>query len=83
MTCRELAEILIDYIQGELDAQLCEHISQHLSDCPPCETYVATYRITIELTRQLPPVQMPPELAARLQAAMSRGAGSEGAGEEV
>jgi anti-sigma factor RsiW len=77
MTCRELTELLIDYIQGELDADLCEHICRHLSACPPCETFVATYRITIQLTRRLPAAPMPPELAARLQEAMRRYEGGE------
>jgi len=70
MTCRELTELLIDYIQGDLDAELCEHISRHLSACPPCEAFVATYRITVQLTRRLPAAPMPPELAERLQKAM-------------
>jgi anti-sigma factor RsiW len=70
MTCRELAEILFDYIQGELDAELCRHIDQHLLGCSPCTTYVETYRITIQLTRKLPQAPLPPELAERLQRAM-------------
>jgi len=70
MTCRELAELLFEYIQGELDADLCEHISRHLSDCPLCVAYMESYRITIQLTRRLPPAPVPPELAERLQAAL-------------
>jgi anti-sigma factor RsiW len=78
MTCRELMELLIDYVQGELEPGLCEHISEHLTLCPPCETFVSTYRITIQLTRRLPASPMPPELAARLQEAMRRHEGHEG-----
>ena len=77
MTCRELSELLIDYIQGELDADLCEHVCRHLTLCPPCDAFVATYRITIQLTRRLPAAPMPPELAARLQEAMRRCQGEE------
>jgi anti-sigma factor RsiW len=70
MTCRELTELLLEYIQGELDPDLCEHIHRHLSLCPPCEAYVETYRITIQLTRRLPAAPMPPELAERLEDAL-------------
>ncbi len=70
MTCRELAELLIDYIQGELEPEIHEHVSRHLSCCPPCEAYVSTYRITIQLTRQLPAAPMPPELAEKLEDAL-------------
>jgi hypothetical protein len=70
MTCRELAELLFEYTQGELDPALCEHISRHLSDCPPCLAYMESYRITIQLTRRLPPAPMPPELAQRLEGAL-------------
>ena len=70
MTCRELTELLLEYIQGELDPDLREHISRHLSLCPPCEAYVDTYRITIQLTRRLPAAPMPPELAERLEDAL-------------
>jgi len=70
MTCRELDELLFEYIQGELDSDLCQHISRHLSDCRPCVDYVETYRVTIQLTRRLPTAPLPPELAERLQEAL-------------
>jgi hypothetical protein len=70
MTCRELAELLFEYTQGELDPDLCEHITRHLSLCPPCVAYMESYRITIQLTRKLPDAPMPPELVQRLQEAM-------------
>jgi hypothetical protein len=78
MNCRELAELLIDYVQGELEPGLCEHISHHLTVCPLCEAFVSTYRITIQLTRRLPAAPMPPELAARLEEAMREHLGNQG-----
>jgi hypothetical protein len=35
--------------------------------CPPCVTYIETYRLTIQLTRQLPPKPIPPQLAEHLR----------------
>jgi len=80
MTCKELAELLLEYTQGGLDPDLCEHISRHLSDCQPCMAYIESYRITIQLTRRLPPAPMPPELAQRLQDALRSFKRQEGSG---
>ena len=80
MTCRELAELLLDYTQGDLDPALCDHISRHLTDCQPCMAYIESYRITIQLTRRLPPAPMPPELAQRLQDALRSFKRQEGSG---
>ena len=64
MTCRQLVELLIDFVSDELPDDHRRLIEQHLEICPPCVTYIETYRLTIQLTRQLPPRPIPPELAA-------------------
>jgi anti-sigma factor RsiW len=76
MTCRELAELLIDYVAGELEPEKSEHVKQHLVLCPPCEIYIQTYQVTIRLTRKLPPVPLPPELEKRLRAAVEEAGGA-------
>ena len=70
MNCRELAEVLIDYIAGELPPEQAEHIRQHLDFCPPCVCYIETYKLTITLSRKLPQVAPPAALLARLRAAV-------------
>ena len=70
MTCRELVELLIDFLDGELPEDRRRHIEQHLEFCPPCLTYLKTYKVTIQLTRRLPDVPPPPELLERLKAAL-------------
>ncbi len=69
MTCRELAELLLDYLDGTLPPEQAEHLRAHLADCKPCVHYVATYELTIQITRRLPPTPPPPELLERLRAA--------------
>jgi anti-sigma factor RsiW len=71
ITCRELVELLIDFIADELPPERRQHIEHHLQKCPPCVAYLETYRATIKLTRQLPCGPVPPELLARLRAALS------------
>jgi anti-sigma factor RsiW len=70
MNCRELAELLIDFVAGELAAEQHRLVEQHLKECPPCVVYLQTYQITIRLTRQLPCGSLPPALAARLTKAL-------------
>jgi anti-sigma factor RsiW len=67
VNCRQLAELLIDFVSGECCPEIRAHIEEHLRRCPPCVVYVETYRLTIQMTRKLPPVPMPPQLAARLR----------------
>lgn len=51
MTCRELAEFLMAYLDGELpDAQRAV-FEQHLAGCPECRLYLDSYRTTIALGR--------------------------------
>jgi anti-sigma factor RsiW len=70
MTCRECAELLLEFLDGELSADAALRIQRHLEACPPCVTFVETYRITVTLTRQLPCAELPPDVAQRLWKAM-------------
>ena len=72
MTCRECVELLMAFLDGELDAALCEHFRQHLERCPPCVTYVETYQITVRLSRKLACSEVPPDVAERLLAALKQ-----------
>lgn len=71
MNCRELVELLIDFVSGDLAPEHCERIEQHLRRCPPCLAYVESYRLTIKLCKKLPPEPVPPQLMERLKTAMA------------
>ncbi len=43
---------LSEYIDGELDAELCACFDEHMQDCEPCQRFIATLRKTIELCRE-------------------------------
>jgi anti-sigma factor RsiW len=70
ITCQELINYLIDYVSDDLTPEQKAHIDHHLEFCPPCVTYIDTYKTTIRLTRALPMKPVPPELIARLKQAM-------------
>jgi anti-sigma factor RsiW len=72
MTCRELAQLLIDFVADELAGEHRALVEEHLSCCPPCVTYLETYKLTIQLTRQLPAGPMPDGLCERLMVAWTQ-----------
>jgi anti-sigma factor RsiW len=71
MNCRELAELLIDYITGELPAEHQRLVQEHLGECPPCVVFMETYRVTIKITGQLPCRPLPQSLKERLEKALA------------
>jgi anti-sigma factor RsiW len=72
ITCRELIELLLDFVSGDLPPERIEHVHAHLRDCPPCVAILNTYRLTIQLTRQLPCNPLPPPCEQRLRAAVAQ-----------
>ena len=71
LTCRQLAEALLEFLEGALPPEHAEQIQQHLGSCPPCVVFLETYRITITLTRRLPSHALPPDLERRLRQALA------------
>jgi anti-sigma factor RsiW len=71
ITCREVAELLIDYVDGDLPEARLITVQQHICGCPPCAFYMETYRTTIEATRALPAEPLPAEFEARLRRVLS------------
>ena len=71
MTCQELSDILFEFLNDELDPSQSATIHSHLEACPHCVHFVATYQITIEVSRRLPVAPLPPELVERLQRALA------------
>jgi len=66
MECRQIAELLGDYIDGSLPSHLRDLIDFHIEGCQPCVAFMNTYRGTISATRTMPNIPIPPELKHRL-----------------
>ncbi len=47
--CRDLLGSLSAYVDGELDAELCSALEQHLEECDNCRIVVDTLRKTVYL----------------------------------
>lgn len=65
--CQQLLGSLSDYIDGELQAELCAELEAHIQDCDNCRIVVNTMRKTIELYQQTtPPAELPGDIRERL-----------------
>jgi anti-sigma factor (TIGR02949 family) len=47
--CRQLLGSLSEYVDGELDDELCSVLEEHLEDCEDCRIVVDTLRKTVYL----------------------------------
>ncbi|GAB4475682.1 MAG: zf-HC2 domain-containing protein [Anaerolineales bacterium] len=48
-TCRDMLASLSEYLDGELEAEICAAIENHLAECENCRIVVDTLRKTITL----------------------------------
>jgi anti-sigma factor RsiW len=64
LTCRELVELVTDYLEGALPAGERERFEAHMAACEGCDAYVEQVRRTIELTRRTRALEQGPQIAA-------------------
>ena len=53
MTCRELADFLMSYLDGELPAKQHTVFEGHIDLCPGCKNYLDSYKETIDLGKSI------------------------------
>jgi mycothiol system anti-sigma-R factor len=66
-TCRQVFELLSDFVDGELTVEERESLGRHLDACPPCEEFLKTFETARSLCRESLLEKMPPELKDRLR----------------
>ena len=59
MTCRDLTEFLMHYLDGELPDEQRTVFEAHLKRCPPCEAYLQTYQACIQIIKSVHPPSRP------------------------
>ena len=47
LSCREIVELVTDYLEGDLDADNNAALEAHLDVCPGCQRYVEQIRETV------------------------------------
>jgi anti-sigma factor RsiW len=53
ITCRELIDFLMSYVDGELPPEQRAEFDRHLGACPPCRRYLDSYEQTVRLSKGL------------------------------
>jgi len=53
MTCKELVELVTEYIEGTLPDDVRMRVESHLTGCDGCTNYIEQMRQTIQLTGQI------------------------------
>ena len=51
MTCRELMDFLMDYLDGNLPPEKEKVFKQHLGICTQCVDYLETYKRTVDAAK--------------------------------
>jgi len=67
MSCKELVDLMADYLEGQMEPDAARDLDRHLADCPPCLNFLKTYRATTRLIRGVACEEIPPELGERLE----------------
>ena len=67
--CSDIEQLLFEYVEEELPADVRAKLEKHLAGCRSCIEYVNSYRRTIQVTHEhaLPEIEMPLELQRRLK----------------
>ena len=69
LTCRELVELVTEYLEGTLPEPERDRFDEHLGECPGCATYLEQIEQTVHTLGALPPDELDPALRDRLLAA--------------
>ena len=58
ITCKEVVELVTDYLEQTLLPEVQAMFEAHVADCPGCETYIAQVQKTISMLRKLTEEQL-------------------------
>lgn len=70
--CSHLREALGEYLDGEIDSDLCRELHEHLKGCERCRVVVDTTRRTIRFYSGERPFRLPEGMLERLRQRLSR-----------
>jgi anti-sigma factor RsiW len=69
LSCKELVELITDYLEGRLTPVESATFQAHLHDCPGCATYLDQMRASLRALRSGPALPVPDDMKNRLMAA--------------
>ena len=54
MSCRELVELVTDYLEGRLPDATRQELEAHLAGCDNCTAYIQQMRLTLRALGRIP-----------------------------
>jgi len=66
VTCQHCIELLVDYLEGQLDPGKEKALDEHFMACPPCLDFLDQYRAASRLCRRALEQDIPPVIAEKL-----------------
>ncbi|HUB75782.1 MAG TPA: anti-sigma factor [Solirubrobacteraceae bacterium] len=67
LECRQVVELVTDYLEGRLSRAERRRFEAHLSTCEHCAEYLDQMRVTVRLTGRLAAEDVPPEIRVELR----------------
>jgi hypothetical protein len=61
-TCKQIADLMLDYLTDKLSPTVKQEFARHLSICPDCVSFVNTYKKTVQSTATLRTEEIPPKV---------------------
>lgn len=68
IACVSGVELLMDYLEGVLPADLHAALEEHVAGCARCAAFVASYRETPRILREASAAPLPADVEASLKA---------------
>ena len=68
MVCVSGVELLMDYLEGVLPAEVRAALDEHVAGCARCAAFVASYCETPRVLRESTAATLPPDVEASLKA---------------
>lgn len=66
LSCREIVELVTEYLERSMPAERRLGFEEHIAICPPCRNFLLQFRKTIELGKTIEENDLPPEVRASL-----------------
>ncbi len=66
-TCKQFCDKLSDYLDGEIAADECRLVEDHLEVCPPCALMYECLKTTVDICEQGVSDDMPEDVKTRLK----------------
>ena len=66
LTCRELTELVTDYLEGQLPLRQRLAFHMHIGMCSHCRRYLKQMRLTVDAMGKLPAVELPQDVSDEL-----------------